>query len=118
MPDTPPFVEFLFEQFSPLGRITARHMMGGWVLYCEGAVFALVADNALYLKADKLTIPAFEACGLQAFRPFPDKELTMKYYQAPPEVFDNADAMRQWVGGAVETGRRAAKRPRKRAAKR
>lgn len=110
MPKTDRFVEFACEQFAPLGVVTARAMMGGWVLYCDGVVFALIAAGALYLKGDTLTIPLFEARGLAAFRPFPDKPDVMKYFQAPPEIFEDPDAMREWVGGAVEAGRRA-KRP-------
>lgn len=81
-------------------------MMGGWVLYCDGVVFALVDDGALYLKGDAGNIPAFEARGLRPFQPFGDG-MTMKYYQAPPEIFEDEREMKRWVGGAVEAGRRA-----------
>ena len=54
-----------------------------------------------------INIPQFEARGLRAFQPFPDKPGTMKYFQAPPEMFEDPEAMREWAGGAVEAGRRA-----------
>jgi DNA transformation protein len=117
MPKTDRFVEFAVEQFSPLGEITARAMMGGWILYCDGVVFALVASGALYLKGDDATIANFQARGLEAFRPFPDKEGSMRYFQAPPEIFEDREAMREWVGGAVEAGRRAKKTKPKKAKK-
>ena len=101
------FVEFVVEQFAPLGEINARAMMGGWCIYCDGAIFALIAAGEVYLKGDVVNIPLFEARGLRAFQPFPDKPGTMKYFQAPPEMFEDAAAMREWAGGAVEAGRRA-----------
>lgn len=102
-----PYLEFLAEQMEPLGEITWRAMMGGYCLYCDGTVFALVANQALFLKADNENRSAFEARGLQPFRPF-EGSMTMSYYEAPPEIFEDPDAMRQWVGGAVEAGGRAA----------
>jgi DNA transformation protein len=107
MPARNPYLEFLLEQMASLGEISARAMMGGYCLYCDGTVFALVARNALYLKADDGNRPAFEARGLKAFRPFEDQSATMSYYEAPPEIFEDPDAMREWCGGSVEAGRRA-----------
>lgn len=103
------------EQMSPLGGITSRYMFGGWCLYCDGTVFALIADGSVFLKGDAANIPRFEARGLPAFRPFPDQELTMKYFQAPPEIFEDPDAMKEWCGSAIAAGRRSAK-PRKKPA--
>ena len=82
-------------------------MMGGHCLYLNDVVFALVADNTLYLKADGETRPRFDARGLEAFRPFPDKESAMSYFLAPPEFFDNQDAALEWARLAVEAGQRA-----------
>lgn len=102
------------EQLAPLGEITCRYMFGGWCLYCDGVAFALLADGALFLKGDNNNIPNFEARGMKPFRPFPDQDLVMKYFEAPPEVFEDPEAMRVWAGGAVEAGRRASKKRKKR----
>lgn len=109
MPAKDRYVEFCIEQFAPLGRVDAKYMFGGWCLYCDGTVFALVANGEVYLKGDALNIPAFEARGLKPFKPFADKPDTMKYFQAPPEIFEDPSSLKQWVGGAVEAGRRKKK---------
>jgi DNA transformation protein len=70
-------------------------------------VFALVANNALYLKADDHNRPAFEARGLEAFHPFEDADAVMQYYEAPPELFEDRKALLEWGGGAVAAGLRA-----------
>lgn len=101
-----PYLEFLAEQMAPLGDITSRAMFGGYCLYCDGIVFALVANQALFLKADDENRGNFDSRGLKAFRPFEGSE-TMSYYEAPPEIFEDPDAMKQWCGGAVEAGRRS-----------
>src|SRR4051794_36662875 len=94
-----PYVEFLVDQFAPLGEIPSRAMFGGYTLYCDGTVFALVAGNVLYLKADDENRSPFTARGLRAFKPFDDRDEVMSYYQAPPEIFEDQEAMREWVGG-------------------
>ena len=107
------FVEFCIERCSQLGSIESKYMFGGWCLYCDGAVFALVADGALFLKGDVHNIPQFEARGLPAFRPFPNKSDTMKYFQAPLEIFEDDDALNQWVGGSVAAGKRTKSKKKK-----
>ena len=109
-----PYVEFLVEQFGPLGQIHARAMFGGHCLYCDGITFAIVADQAVYLKADAVNRPAFTARGLSPFRPFPDQDLVMQYYPAPAETFESLDGLREWAGSAVAAGTRSKKSPTKR----
>ncbi len=101
------YIDFLLEWLAPLGLITARAMFGGHMVYRGGIPFALVAGGVLYLKVDDQTRPRFEALGLEPFRPYEDRSEVMQYYPPPPEFFDNADAMREWGGEAVEVGRRA-----------
>ena len=114
MPARNSYLEFLLEQLAPLGEISSRAMFGGHCLYCDAVVFALVASNALFLKTDDANRAAFEARGLKAFRPFEDQDAVMSYYEAPPEIFEDSDAMQKWCGGSVDAGRRAqAKKKRK-----
>ena len=109
------YIEFLIERLSPLGEITARRLFGGNSLYCDGIVFALVSNDTLYLKVDEHTRAEFEAGGLPVFRPFGDERAAMSYYQAPAELFEDADALLRWGGSAVAAGRRAGgKKPRSR----
>lgn len=102
------------EQLEAVGEITARPMFGGHGLYCDGVFFALVANSALFLKADDNNRPEFEAHGLKPFRPFENKEGVMQYYEAPAEMFEDPELLKQWAGGAVAAGVRAqAKKKRK-----
>jgi DNA transformation protein len=102
------YVEFLVEQFSPLGGIESKAMFGGHTLYCDGIIFALVASGKLYLKVDDDNRGRFVERRLQPFKPFPDRDDVMSYYEAPPEVFEDADSMKDWVGSSVNAGRRSA----------
>jgi DNA transformation protein len=96
------------EQFEPLGEIRARAMFGGHGLYCDEVFFALVASGALFLKADEVNRPEFEAQGLKPFRPFEDKSGVMQYYEAPAEMFEDPLELKRWAGGAIAAGVRQA----------
>lgn len=114
------YLDFLIEHLSPLGEITTKAMFGGHCIYCDGLVFGLIANEALYLKADAGNRPDFEARGLEPFRPFDDQAVTMSYYPAPPEIFEDPAARDRWVGGAIAASRRArtAKKPRAKSGRR
>ena len=91
-------------------------MFGGHCLYCDGVVFALLANNELYLKVDDDIRGKFSGRGLKPFHPFDNQDFVMSYYQAPPELLDNSDAVLEWGGASVAAGRRAKRsKPRKRA---
>lgn len=107
MPNKREYLEFVMDWLRPAGEISARPMMSGHVLYCDGIVFALLARNTFYLKADEINRPRFEALRLEPFRPFPDKPGAMQYYPPPPEFFEDPDIMAAWAGEAVAAGKRA-----------
>jgi DNA transformation protein and related proteins len=101
------YLDFVVEWLSPLGEITARGMFGGYCLYCDGVVFALVAEDTLYLKVDDATRPRFESLGLKPFRPFEDRPQVMQYYSPPPEFFEDPGMVADWGRAALEAGLRA-----------
>ena len=114
-PERDTYVGFVLEQLAPLGTITARNMMGGETLYCDGTVFALIGHGAVYLKADDENRPTFEAHGWPAFQPDPNEPGTLSYYLVPADVLENRDDLARWASGAIAAGQRAArkKKPKK-----
>ena len=109
------FLGLVLDQLAPLGRVSARRMFGGYGLYCEGDFFALVADDALYLKADALTRPEFEGWGPGRFtyRKL-GKEQSLSYYEVPLDALEDAEELCAWARKAVDAMRRAkAPKPKK-----
>ena len=45
MASNPDFVQYIVDQCSGAGEITARKMFGDYCVYCSGKPFALVCDN-------------------------------------------------------------------------
>ena len=103
------FVDHVVEMMRELGAVTAKQMFGGWGLYHEGAFFALIIGDALYLKADDENRGEFEAAGLEPFV-YVTKDgdrIAMSYYQAPPEALENPAAMATWARSAYAAALRA-----------
>ena len=66
MPRRSEFVDYLVESLTPLGDVQARAMFGGWGFYLDGRMFALVAFETFYIKADDGNRADFESRGLGA----------------------------------------------------
>jgi TfoX/Sxy family transcriptional regulator of competence genes len=43
-------IDFIIEQISQAGVVSARKMFGEYALYCDGKVVALVCDDQLFVK--------------------------------------------------------------------
>ena len=61
------FAITLVELLAALGAVTAKRMFGGFGLYLDGLMFALIADDVLYVKADAANRAAFEARAMPPF---------------------------------------------------
>ena len=97
------FVTYLLELMQPLGPVSARAMFGGYGIYIDDIMFALVADDVLYLKTNQKTLPEFEQRGLSPFHyERNDKSYNMSYCEAPEEFMEDPEAMRYWSNMAIE----------------
>lgn len=110
MPRRSGFVEFIIEHMACIGKPRARAMFGGHGIYQDDCMFAIVVDDRLYLKTDPTTRAEFEAKGLNPFTYVTrGKTVTMSYFEAPPEVFEEPETMRDWVQKAYGAALRAKK---------
>ena len=50
MSTTKSYKDYILEQLSPAGNITARPMMGEYLLYKSGVLFGGIYDNRLLIK--------------------------------------------------------------------
>ncbi len=105
------FVDYLMELMVGLGEVRARAMFGGFGIYHDDLMFALVADEVLYVKVDDESKPTFEAAGGEPFR-LESKNAVMAYYTVPDAALDDAEIMMHWARLGVDAAMRA--KPRKR----
>lgn len=102
MTASPEFCAHLVDLLSSLGPVSIRRMFGGAGLYHGGAMFALVFEDTLYLKVDDRNRPDFAAAGMAPFTYDTDSgQISMSYYEAPPEAMEDAELMRAWAQNSV-----------------
>jgi DNA transformation protein len=107
MSDFIPFVQELLEDWAP---VSARRMFGGHGLYHEGLMFAIVMDQRLYLKADEVNRPEFEALGLAPFTyAMKGKEVALSYWAAPDAIFDEPSEAVRWAQSSWDAALRGHK---------
>lgn len=102
MPRRSEFVEFVVERMSFVKGLQVRAMFGGYGVYQHDRIFAIILDDRLYFKADPTSRAELEAKGLRPFTYVArGKSVTLQYFEAPAEVFEEREAMRNWVQKAL-----------------
>ncbi|MDH5432396.1 MAG: TfoX/Sxy family protein [Gammaproteobacteria bacterium] len=103
------FANYVVDLLQVIGPISSKRMFGGYGLFLDSLMFALIAENTLYLKADDVSKNNFIENGLGPFGYSKNgKRYDMSYYQAPEEVFESMESMREWGNIAYECALRAA----------
>ncbi len=112
------FVSYVVDLMQSIGPVRAKAMFGGHGVFLDELMFALVADNILYLKVDKETETEFKDRGLDAFayqkkgKETSYKVIKMSYYQVPEEALEDSEEMNLWANKAYSVALRAASKKR------
>lgn len=102
------FVSYLHEVFHDFGTISHRRMFGGFGIYHQGLMFALVADDNLYFKSDAENRDEFLNAGCSPFRYESKGQLrSMAYYSAPDSCLDEPEQACYWAKLAYQAALRA-----------
>ncbi|MFQ5959256.1 MAG: TfoX/Sxy family protein [Alphaproteobacteria bacterium] len=98
------FLDYVIDQLEPLGGVAPRRMFGGYGLFRDGVMFAIVASDTLYFKVDDNNLADFEAAGAPPFTYEREgKRIALSYYEVPADVMDDADDLCAWARKAVDT---------------
>lgn len=97
MPRTNEFCDYVVDLLSPLGPASYKFMFGGYGVYVDGLMIAIVADDQLLLRADDENRPDYEGLGIGPFQPYEGKSQSMPFYTVPDEVMDNPDELVEWA---------------------
>lgn len=122
------FHAFVKELLAGVGDITIKRMFGGAGVYADGLMFALLADDTIYLKADEplRALLKREGSGPFMFTPSKGKRageaMEMGYWRLPDAALDDPDVAAVWgrmalaVAKAKAAEKLAKKKPKKRGA--
>ena len=104
----PAFGDWVRDHLSDLGPIEIRRMFGAAGVKFGGAMFAILDDGEVWLKADATLAADLEAEGSRQFtyRTKAGEEMTMAYWSLPAAATDDADEAVAWARRAVEVALR------------
>ena len=110
MPYSAEYRDYVLDLLAPLGQVEARGMFGGVGIFYRGSMFALIASDELYFKADDVNRPDFEAAGAEPFsyETKSGRRGVMAYWGVPDEVLENEDECLVWARKSVDAALRAA----------
>lgn len=107
-------IEEATELLCDVPEFSSRSMFGGYGLYSNGRIFAIMDEGDVYLKGDSISIPLYEEAGGQQFTWLSkDGPMQMKYWR-----FADNETLLAHLQDALDTAARAPapkpKKPKKR----
>lgn len=94
-PASEAFQQEVVSKLTPIGGVTSRKMFGGFGVFHEGAMFAIVSKQKLYFKVGPETLPDYVDAGSLQHKPMP-------YYSVPDDVYGNTASLKRWAKKAAQ----------------
>lgn len=107
MKTNPEYLEFVMERLSPIGDVKSRAMFGGYGIFNEGLMFALIAKDTLYFKVNESNRDMYKSA---RSKPFPHG---ISYWEVPSDVLEDDTKLHQWATISIEIAREAAGKKRR-----
>lgn len=107
------FVQYIVEEvMGDIHGVSSRGMFGGYGLYKDGVIFALIADDVLYFKVDESNRPDYEELDSKPFtyEAKGHKPMVMSYWEVPERVMENSEELALWIEKAVSVSRNSKKK--------
>ncbi len=91
--------ESLVDDLQPLGGITSKKMFGGYGVFSDSVMFAIVdSTGQCFLRADEATSEKYEAEG-------GERHGKMPYWTIPASVRDDDELLLTWARDSLELAR-------------
>ena len=99
---SPEYHQFVMQKLEPLEGVNSRAMFGGYGIFHEGLMFALIADDTLYFKVDQSNRAMYQEA---ESKPFPHG---ISYWEVPAELLEDDGKLREWAGISIKIAREVA----------
>lgn len=97
------YAEYVVDLLSPWARVTAKAMFGGFGLYRQGQIFAIIVDDTLYFKVGDSNRPDYEAAGSEPFTYEANgKKMVMSYWRVPEDILEDSETIGLWAERAFQ----------------
>jgi DNA transformation protein len=95
------FAAYVQELMAGWATVSVRKMFGGYGLFRDGLMFALIVEDELFLKTDADNVAMFERAGSHPFvYQSKVRAVQMSYWSAPAASLESPDEMDIWCRSA------------------
>jgi DNA transformation protein and related proteins len=107
-------IESILRKLTPHGPITARAMFGGYGIYFDKLIFAVLVEDKLYFRVDETNEKDFEQ-----YRSKPlvfegkNRPVVMSYFTLPEKVLNDPSLLPLWIKKAKDTSLRSRSKKKK-----
>lgn len=97
------FKDFIAERLGFIEGIIFKSMFGGYGIYKDGIVFAIIADDQLFFKVNDDLKEQYESMGSTPFtyENNKGKKISMSYWELPADILENDEELEKWVDQSV-----------------
>ncbi|MBZ0218750.1 MAG: TfoX/Sxy family protein [Fimbriimonadaceae bacterium] len=101
------FVKHVSDLLAPMGPLQDGVFFGGHAFKVDGAQFAMIMGNVLYLRVDDQSIVDYEASGSEPFSYSTRRGqvFVRSYYTVPDEVMEEPGKLVVWANRALAAAR-------------
>lgn len=111
--------DFVIELFAQLGPVRVKRMFGGAGVYAGEVMFALLDDDAIYLKTDPPLRAELAAAGSThwTYRHKDGRTEVSSYWRLPDAALDDPEEAARWGRRALAVAQAIKAAPKRRAGK-
>jgi DNA transformation protein and related proteins len=92
------YLNHILEIFEQYGDFSSRSMFGGYGLYKNKVIFAIIADDELYFKVDDSNQQQYIDYHCEPFSYEKNgKSYKMSYWKLPVEILEDEELLALWI---------------------
>ena len=106
------FHEFVVSDLlTGIDGISSKALFGGYGIYKNGVIFAVIADATLYFRVDAETKKDYQKHSSEPFvyQAHTGKKVAMAYWRLPDRIMEDREKLVEWVDKAVAASSKAKK---------
>ena len=89
------YVNYVVERLSATGEVWSRAMFGGYGIFHEGVMFAVISGDTLYFKVDDSNRDMYVKAGSSKY------PHGISYWEVPTEVFEDTVKLHEWANISI-----------------
>ncbi len=89
------FLEQTLSLLSPIEGISSKSMFGGYGVFHDRDMFALIKGSGLFFKVDDSNRMEYEKAGSKQYKPMP-------YYQVPADILHDTTKFLGWARTSIK----------------